>query len=195
MKCVGSMAGAASAAHPANRDEAMAIWRLRWNLCTVQSLSGGDHWQEFMFWFADRVSTRLPFVSQHALSFAPLAGLSARDSAFDPVLFISGMAVLSAGLVVLRASHAPQAVATPNWAAPAPVVAAPRAPQAKKYTADEALAERELRASDREVLLSALAAAAETFYSIAGHLPRDVSDKALGKADDLRELVWLNRTR
>ena len=74
-----------------------------------------------------------------------------------------------------------------------PVIAATAPTPARVYTAEEALAEREVRASDRELLLGALAGAAETFYSIAGHLPREASDLALGKADDLRELVWLNR--
>ena len=146
-----------------------------------------------MFGLAQRASARLSLHSHTMFSIAPLAGLSASDNGFDPVLFVSGMAVLSAGLVVLRAAHGQQALARSNRAA-APAASA-RVQPGRKYTADEVFAERELRAGDREVLLSALSAAAETFYSIAGHLPRDVSDRALGRADDLRELVWMNRTR
>lgn|GEM_PF-5362258 len=133
-------------------------------------------------------SSRLHAASGHAFVIAPLAG-GARDASPDPVFFLSGMAVMSAGLVVLRAARDAQrpvarAVVPPHRLAPK-----------RLYTADEALAEREWRAGDREVLLHALATAAETFYSIAGQLPREASDRALGKADDLRELVWLNRAR
>lgn len=147
-----------------------------------------------MFRFAQRVSTRLSFVSSNAFGFAPLAtGLSARDGSLEPVMFVSGMAVLTAGLVVLRAA---QTVALKT--AVAPVRADMRMPQSAgvhRYTAEEVLAQREIRLGDREMLLNALATAAETFYSIAGHLPREASDRALGKADDLRELVWLNRAK
>jgi hypothetical protein len=148
--------------------------------------------------FMDRIPARLSSLApavvrsavdhQHVLAVAPLAGLGARESAPDPVFMLSGMAVLSAGLVVLRAAHGVQRTVTRVR-----LVAAPE--QRRVYTAEEALAEREFRAGDREVLISALAAAAETFYSIAGHLPREASDRALGKADDLRELVWMNRSR
>lgn len=142
-----------------------------------------------MFRFARRASARFSHLSSNAYSFAPLAGISARDSSVDPVFFVSGMAVLSAGLVVMRAAHGAAAMA------PAAVSAREPARETRRYTAEEALAEREVRMGDREVLLNALAAAAETFYSIAGHLPRDASDRALGRADDLRELVWMNRAR
>ncbi|MGE0600235.1 MAG: hypothetical protein AB7J35_13885 [Dehalococcoidia bacterium] len=138
---------------------------------------------------------RVSGFSQNAFAFAPLAaGLSSRDNSLDPTMFISGMAVLSAGLVVLRAAQVPaprpRTVATAST-----VVNAEQVIERRKYTAEEVLAQREVRMGDREVLLNALATAAETFYSIAGHLPRDASDKALHKADDLRELVWLNRAR
>ncbi len=139
--------------------------------------------------FMARVSPRLTLLTHHGFSVGPLAGLGARESAPDPVFFLSGLAVFSAGLVVLRAARGTeQAVATIVSVSPATASSA-----AGVYTAEEALAEREVRASDREFLLRALAGAAETFYSIAGHLPREASDLALGKADDLRELVWLNR--
>jgi hypothetical protein len=131
-----------------------------------------------------RVPARYSFLSQYSAGVGPLAGLGARETAPDPVFFLSGMAVLSAGLIVLRAAHGAQRTV---FRTAQPLVAR------RLYTAEEALAEREVRASEREVLLGALAAAAETFYSIAGHLPRDASARALGKADDLRELVWLNR--
>ena len=143
-----------------------------------------------MHLFVARVSPRLALLPLQGFSFPPLAGLGARESTPDLVFFLSGLAVFSAGLVVLRAARgAPQTVFRTVAATPPAAAAVP----AKIYTAEEALAERELRASDRELLLGALAGAAETFYSIAGHLPREASDLALGKADDLRELVWLNR--
>jgi hypothetical protein len=126
--------------------------------------------------------------SGQALAIAPLAG-GARDASPDPVFFLSGMAVLSAGLVVMRAARDSKRTAATF------VVPAHRLAPRQVYTAERALAEREWRAGDREVLIHALATAAETFYSIAGHLPREASDRALGKADDLRELVWLNRGR
>jgi hypothetical protein len=132
-----------------------------------------------------RVPARLSHLSFHGFSFAPLAGLGARDGSPDPVFFLSGMAVLSAGLVVMRAAHG----AVPAAARPPVAVSAGRV-----AVAERAVAEPAWRPGDREVLLDALATAAETFYAIAGHLPRDASDRALGKADDLRELVWLNRS-
>ena len=139
-----------------------------------------------MFSLVARVPSRLASFSFHDFAFLPLAGVGAREGSPDPVFFLSGMAVLSAGLVVLRAAHAAQRVVV--RAVPAAAIE-PR----RRYTAEEALAERAWRAGDREVLLNALATAAETFYASAGHLPRDASDRALGKADDLRELVWMNR--
>ena len=142
-----------------------------------------------MRWFLARGSSRLGFLPHHGFSVGPLAGLGARESAPDPVFFLSGLAVFSAGLVVLRAARGAQHTV----AATVPVTAATVPTPAKVYTAEEALAEREGRSSDRELLLGALAGAAETFYSIAGHLPREAADRALGEADDLRELVWLNR--
>ncbi|MGE3076414.1 MAG: hypothetical protein AB7N24_11070 [Dehalococcoidia bacterium] len=148
-----------------------------------------------MFPLARLALLRVSGISQNAFAFAPLAaGLSSRDSSLDPTMFISGMAVLSAGLVVLRAAQVPPPRARVATVAPA-VVNADQVIERRKYTADEVLAQREVRMGDREVLLNALATAAETFYSIAGHLPRDASDVALHKADDLRELVWLNRAR
>ncbi len=108
-------------------------------------------------------------------------------------MFISGMAVLSAGLVVLRAAQMPNS--RPRAVAVAAPVREAEVVAPRRYTAEEILAQREVRMGDREILLNALATAAETFYSIAGHLPRDASDRALGKADDLRELVWLNRAQ
>ena len=160
--------------------------------------------------FMARVPTRLSSLSHYGISIGPLAGLSARETSPDMVLFVSGMAVLSAGLVVLRTAHANERPLARMAPARVAAVGAKRlytaeealaeretrtatASSRRLYTAEEALAERQVRASDREVLLGALAAAAETFYSIAGHLPRDASDRALGNADDLRELVWLNR--
>lgn len=128
-----------------------------------------------MFSLFARVSPRVSGLSMPAFAFAPLAG-GARDTAPDPVFFLSGMAVLSAGLVVLRAARDSRRVVLRT----VPSVVRPL-----HASVDE---------RDREMLLHALATAAETFYSIAGHLPRDASDRALGKADDLRELVWLNRS-
>ena len=139
--------------------------------------------------FIARVSSGFAVLPNHGFSFGPLAGLGARESAPDPVFFLSGLAVFSAGLVVLRAARSVQQPIVRTVEVTPTAATAP----AKVYTAEEALAEREVRASDRELLLGALAGAAETFYSIAGHLPREASDLALGKADDLRELVWLNR--
>ena len=138
-----------------------------------------------------RVPSRVSSLSPHAFAFAPLAG-GAREAAPEPVFFLSGMAVLSAGLVVLRAAR--DARPRPARVDGGFELPAHRLPK-RVFTAEEALAERDWRARDREVLLQALATAAETFYSIAGHLPRDASDRALGKADDLRELVWMNRER
>lgn len=144
-----------------------------------------------MFLSARRALSRVSEFS-NAYAFAPFAaGLSSGNNSLDPSMFISGMAVLSAGLVVLRAAHSesPGRRFAPA-AMPVPVSALV---SSRRYTAEEILAQREVRMGDREVLLNALASAAETFYAIAGHLPRDASDRALGNADDLRELVWLNR--
>ena len=138
---------------------------------------------------------RLPFIpsdgSRFSFAVSPLAGVGNRTDSLDAALFVSGLAVLSAGLVVMRAARLPAVapVASPQREAEHSAVAR------RLYTAEEALAERAIRAGDREVLLDALAQAASTFYSIAGHLPGDVSETAVRKADDLRELVWINRQR
>lgn len=138
---------------------------------------------------------KLPFAPSDGARFsfaaAPLAGVGNRADNLDFVLFASGLAVLSAGLIVLRAARLP---AVEPVGIPLPKPMAP-APGQRALTADEALAARAIRASDRELLLDALAQAATAFYSIAGHLPGDVSEAAVRKADDLRELVWINRQR
>ena len=147
-----------------------------------------------MFPLARRALLRVSGLSQNAFAIAPLAaGLSTGHNSLDPSMFISGMAVLSAGLVVLRAAQTP--TPRPRLVPAAVPVSTAEMVATRRYTAEEILAQREVRLGDREVLLNALATAAETFYSIAGHLPRDASDRALGKADDLRELVWLNRAQ
>ena len=120
-----------------------------------------------------------------ALALAPLA-LGDGGATFDPVFLVCGMAVLSAGLVVL---HAAQTL--PRQAA---IRVATAGTEAKRlYTAEEALAERGRLAGETDLLVDALAAAAATFYALAGQLPADASERALQHADDLRELVWLNR--
>lgn len=122
--------------------------------------------------------------AQFALSAVPLAEFGNRTENLDPVLFLSGIAVFSAGLVVLRAARfaqekAPQAVRR-------------TAPSADPQSAATKL-EGVTQAHEREVLLEALAGAASTFYSLAGALSGEASARAVRKADDLRELVWLNR--
>ncbi len=113
-----------------------------------------------------------------AWSFAPLAGtFGSRTDNLDPVLFASGMAVLSAGLVVLRAARGEQT--HPSRPTLRPSIQT--GPQGQHSP------------GDRELLLDALASAAGTIYSIAGHLPGDASARAVRNADDLRELVWMNR--
>jgi len=123
--------------------------------------------------------------AQFALSAAPLAEFGNRTENLDPVLFLSGIAVFSAGLVVLRAARfaqeqAPQTVRRMAQSA------------ALQSAATTKLAEV-TQADEREMLLEALAGAASTFYSLAGVLPGEASARAVRKADDLRELVWLNR--
>ena len=121
-----------------------------------------------------------------ALALAPLA-LGDGGASFDPVFLVCGMAVLSAGLVVLHAAHTlPRQQAAVRIDQPAT--------QAKRlYTAEEALAERSRLRGDTAVLVDALAEAAATFYAIAGQLPAEASERAVQRADDLRELVWMNR--
>ncbi len=118
------------------------------------------------------------------MAVAPLA-VGEGSATFDPVFLICGMAVLSAGLVVLHAAHT---------LLPQPVRVARAASQPKHlYTAEEALAERGRIAGETDVLVDALAAAAADFYAIAGQLPLDTSERVVRRADDLRELVWMNR--
>jgi len=123
--------------------------------------------------------------AQLALSAAPLAEFGNRTENLDPVLFLSGIAVFSAGLVVMRAARfaqeqGPQAVRR-------------TAPSADPQSAATTKLEGVTQAHEREVLLEALAGAASTFYSLAGALSGEASARAVRKADDLRELVWLNR--
>jgi len=111
----------------------------------------------------------------------PLARVGERVDGLEPVMLVCGLAVLSAGLVVLKAAQTVQPALTPATV------------RVRAMTADEAMAERSRMAGETDVLVEALASAAATFYAIAGHLPRDVSERVVGRADDLRELVWLNR--
>lgn len=104
---------------------------------------------------------------------------------FDPVFLTCGLAVLSAGLVVLHAANT-----LPKQAA---VRAVTGRETRRLYTAEEALAERSRLRGETSVLVDALAEAAATFYAIAGQLPAEASERAVQRADDLRELVWLNR--
>lgn len=128
--------------------------------------------------------TTFPWINGAApFAVAPLAAGDGGAN-FDPVFLICGMAVLSAGLVVLHAAHSLR----PQFA---PVAATTNG--SRKYTAEEALAERGRLAGETDVLVDALAAAAATFYAIAGRLPSEDSARALARADDLRELVWINR--
>ncbi len=123
----------------------------------------------------------------------PLAGFGDGAGQLNPVFFLSGLAVLSAGLIVLRAAHPGARVIAPTSTVKE-AVARRLATPAGPLTAEEALAERRRAAGDTGVLIDALAAAASTFYAIAGQLPGDVSAQVVRKADDLRELVWLNRS-
>jgi hypothetical protein len=118
------------------------------------------------------------------MALAPLA-IDTSPRSFDPTFLVCGMAVLSAGLVVLHASR----TLGPGLAPVAKV----QHPAKRLYTAEEALAERGRLAGQTDVLVDALATAAATFYAIAGQLPADASERALQRADDLRELVWMNR--
>lgn len=95
------------------------------------------------------------------------------------------MAVLSAGFVVLHAAHT-------LHLQPVRIVSVVSG-QKHLYTAEEALAERGRLAGETDVLVDALAGAAAAFYAIAGQLPVDASERVVRKADDLRELVWMNR--
>jgi hypothetical protein len=124
--------------------------------------------------------------AQLALSAVPLAEFGNRTENLDPVLFLSGIAVLSAGLVVMRAARFAQEQA------PQGVRRMPRSTTLQSAASPQP--EAGIRqAQEREVLLEALAGAASTFYSLAGVLPGEASARAVRKADDLRELVWLNR--
>jgi hypothetical protein len=116
------------------------------------------------------------------LSGAPFLSTAHSVNGVDPFLFVPGLMFLSAGLLVLHSARQPS-----------PARAAVDAVISRRLTAAEALQQRKSRAGEREVLIDALAAAAATFYSIAGELPVDVSHTVLRRADDLRELVWLNR--
>lgn len=118
-----------------------------------------------------------------ALALAPLA-IGDGAAKFDPVFLVCGMAVLSAGLVVLHAAQTLPASSRQLAAAPA---------TRRLYTAEEALAERRRLSGETDVLVDALASAAATFYALAGQLPREASERAVQSADDLRELVWMNR--
>lgn len=122
--------------------------------------------------------------SQFALLAAAPATAGTGGAGFDPVFLVCGLAVLSAGLVVL---HAAQSLPR---RAPAMALAGE---SRRLFTADEALAERD-RLRETSVLVDALAEAAATFYAIAGQLPQDASERVVQRADDLRELVWQNRT-
>ena len=137
-----------------------------------------------MLSFMARTALRFSRLSHHlAVGVGPLVGIGTRESSPDPVFFVSGMAVLSAGLVVMRAARSSQRIVGRSMTVPSASL---------RFDPIQSAA---LRAGEREVLIGALAAAAETFYSIAGHLPRDASERALCSADDLRELVWLNQAR
>lgn len=116
------------------------------------------------------------------LAAAPLA-VGDGGSSFDPVFLTCGLAVLSAGLVVLHAANT----------LPRQALATRAVSDRRVYTAEEALAERARLRGDTSVLVDALAEAAATFYAIAGQLPREASERAVQRADDLRELVWQNR--
>lgn len=118
------------------------------------------------------------------LGFAPLA-VGDGSPNFDPVFLVCGLTVLSAGLVVLHAAHTlrPQTIR----------VGSPASQPKHLYTAEEALAERGRLAGETDVLVDALAGAAAAFYAIAGQLPVDASERVVRRADDLRELVWMNR--
>ena len=121
-----------------------------------------------------------------AMAAAPLAEFGNRTENLDPILFLSGIAVLSAGLVVMRAARFARERVPRIASEMAQGMAWPEA-------AGAPFGEPGSGAREREVLLEALAGAASMFYSIAGALPRDASVQAVRKADDLRELVWLNR--
>mgnify|MGYP000882270688 CR=1 FL=1 len=123
--------------------------------------------------------------AQFPLLAAAPAALGDGGASFDPVFLTCGLAVLSAGLVVLHAANTvpKQAVAR---------VATGRETR-RLYTAEEALAERSRLRGETSVLVDALAEAAATFYAIAGQLPAEASERAVQRADDLRELVWQNR--
>ena len=124
------------------------------------------------------ISAHLPFFAA-----APLA-IGDGGASFDPVFLTCGLAVLSAGLVVLHAAHT----------LPRQVLAVRTATEdGRLYTAEEALAERARLRGDTSVLVDALAEAAATFYALAGQLPAEASERAVQRADDLRELVWMNR--
>lgn len=154
----------------------------------------GTKWQGTMLAIPSRLRARIfpgggsPLLSgsHFALPAIGPAAIGERTS-FDPVFLVCGFAVLSAGLVVLHAAHSlpRQAFATVTAVAPA----------THRYTAEEALAERARLRGDTSVLVDALAEAAATFYAIAGELPREASERAVQRADDLRELVWQNRSR
>lgn len=126
-------------------------------------------------------------LSGHGSAFA-LAPLAVGDGGtrFDPVFLVCGMAVLSAGLVVLHAAHTLPRTATVR-------VSSAALEEKHLYTAEEALAERSRLRGETSVLVDALAEAAATFYAIAGQLPAEASERAVQRADDLRELVWMNR--
>lgn len=136
--------------------------------------------------FASGPLPRMASLSGYGSVFA-VSPLAVGDGAqtFDPVFLTCGLAVLSAGLVVLHAAHTLR---------PGPARVASAAAQPKRlYTAEEALAERGRLAGETDVLVDALASAAAAFYAIAGQLPVDASERVVRRADDLRELVWLNR--
>ncbi|MFN8616700.1 MAG: hypothetical protein U0837_06355 [Dehalococcoidia bacterium] len=126
-----------------------------------------------------------PLGTQFPLFAAAPAAIGDGGTNFDPVFLTCGLAVLSAGLVVMHAANTlpRQAVAR----------AATGRETRRLYTAEEALLERDRMRGETSVLVDALAEAAATFYAIAGQLPAEASERAVQRADDLRELVWLNR--
>lgn len=125
-----------------------------------------------------------PIGTQLPLFAAAPAAIGDGGTNFDPVFLTCGLAVLSAGLVVLHAANT-----LPKQAARAVTGRETR----RLYTAEEALAERSRLRGETSVLVDALAEAAATFYAIAGQLPAEASERAVQRADDLRELVWMNR--